>query len=152
MGDHELSVRLDVPGEWCVLDSFGHLLTRSLTLRHALRQVRMMMSGGTLPMSLVRESGRPVVVPTDQLYRMYAQVLENDHLAIAKTHIARGENVVARQRRVIDDLRSRGHDTTEAERFLDLLLQALRIMRRHLRSIESEAAFRDEQRGLPRAV
>jgi len=144
MGDRELSARLDTPGEWRVLDGFGHLVTRSLTLRHALRQVRMMMSGGTLPMSLVRGSGRPVVVPTDQLYRMYTRVMENDHLAIAKAHIARGENVVARQRRVVHDLRSRRHDTTEAERFLNLLLQALRVMRRHLRNIESEAASRDE--------
>jgi hypothetical protein len=145
MGDHELSVRLDVPGEWRVLDGSGHLLTRSLTLRHAIRQVRMIMSGGMLPMSLVRGSGRPVVVPTDQLYRMYARVLENDHLALAKTHFARGETVVARQRRVIERLRSGGHDTTEAERFLNLLSQALQVMRRHLRSIESEAASRDEQ-------
>jgi len=144
MGDQELSARLDAPGEWRVLDGFGHLLTRSLTLRHALRQVRMMMSGGTLPMSLVRGSGRPVVVPTDQLYRMYTRVMENDHLTIAKAHVARGENVVARQERVIADLQSRGHDAAEAERFLNLLLQALRIMRRHLQSIESEAASRDE--------
>src|SRR5215475_13427393 len=121
MGDRELSARLDALGEWRVLDGFGHLLTRSLTLRHALRQVRMMMSGGTLPMSLVRESGRPVVVPTDQLYRMYACVMENDHLAIAKAHVARGTAIVARQRRLIEDLGAHGHDTTDAESFLDLL-------------------------------
>lgn len=143
MGDRELSARLDAPGEWLLLDGFGHLLTRSLTLRHALRQTRMMMSGGSLPMSLVRQSGSPIVVPTDQLYRMYTRVLENDHLAMAKAHIARGETVVARQRRVIEDLRSHGHDVTAAKRFLDLLLQALRTMRTHLRSIESEVASRE---------
>jgi len=140
MGDQELSARLDAPGEWRILDGLGHLLTRSLTLRHALRQVRMMMSGGTLPMSLVRGSGRPVIVPTDQLYRMYAHVVENDHFAIAKAHIARGKAAVARQRRVIEELRAHGHDTTDAESFLKLLLQALQIMRRHLRGIESEIA------------
>src|SRR5262252_6370277 len=108
MGDQELSARLDAPGEWRVLDGFGHLLTRSLTLRHALRQVRMMMSGGSLPLSLVRESGRrPVIVPTDQLYRMYASVMESDHFASAKAHVARGKAVVTRQRRLIEDLQAR---------------------------------------------
>jgi len=91
-------------------------------------------------MSLVRESGRPVIVPTDQLYRMYARVMENDHLIMAKAHVARGETVVARQRCVIEDLKSLGHDTTNAESFLDLLLQTLELMRGHLRTIESELA------------
>jgi len=140
MRDGDLLKRLDAPADWHLLDGVGRSLTRSLTLRHALRQVRMLMSGGVMPASLHRGSGRSVFVPMDQLYRVHKRVTESDHQAVAKTHLARGEAAVAKQRQTIENLLARGHDTAEAVAFLALLVQSLELMRRHLRAHKSDPA------------
>lgn len=55
--------------------------------------------------------------------------LLRDHLAIAERHVASGNRVVTRQRRLVSKLEADGHDTREAQallaRFEDL--QALHI-------------------------
>ena len=70
MGDRELVARLDDPDGWLVLDSMGTPLATSLTLRHALHQVQLLLSGGVMAGSMVRDAGPRLVVPMDQIYRM----------------------------------------------------------------------------------
>ena len=71
MTDGELSAHLDDPDDWFVLDDAGRLLVRSISLRHALRQVRFFMSGGVRPASLIRDSEPMVTVRSNQLARIY---------------------------------------------------------------------------------
>ena len=74
--DAELLQCLDDPTDWFIVDEVGHVLTVAISLRDALRRVRMMMSGGLMPHLLVRDSGRPAVIRVRQLWRMYARVVE----------------------------------------------------------------------------
>ena len=74
--DAELLQCLDDPTDWFIVDQVGHVLTVAISLRHALRRVRMIMSVGVIPHLLVRGSGQATVVREDQLWRMYARVIE----------------------------------------------------------------------------
>jgi hypothetical protein len=71
MTDGELSAHLDDADSWFVLDDAGRVLVRSISLRHALRQVRFFMSGGIRPASLIRDSEPMVTVRSNQLSRIY---------------------------------------------------------------------------------
>ena len=42
------------------------------------------------------------------------------HLAIAEEHIANGERILARQRNVVEELESGGHDSESARRLLQI--------------------------------
>jgi hypothetical protein len=57
------------------------------------------------------------------------------HLAAANWHIAKGEEWVARQHRLIKRLIGGGHDTTEAERLLSNFDDLLNSARQHRRLI-----------------
>ncbi|HTO82831.1 MAG TPA: hypothetical protein VMQ73_11380 [Methylomirabilota bacterium] len=72
MNDGDLLAHLDDPDDWLVLDARGELLVRSISLRHAIHQVRLCMSAGRLPASAVRVSQDPLMVGMDQLHRMFA--------------------------------------------------------------------------------
>jgi hypothetical protein len=71
MSDRELATHLDDPDDWLVLDGWGQPLARSITLRHALHRVRLLLTGGIKAESLMRDSEQPLFVGMDQLYRMY---------------------------------------------------------------------------------
>ena len=71
MSDRELATHLDDPDDWLVLDGRGQPLARSVTLRHALHRVRLLLTDGIKAGSLMRDSESPLVVAMDQLYRMY---------------------------------------------------------------------------------
>jgi hypothetical protein len=71
VNDRDLLTHLDEPDEWCVLDDRGNLLVRSVSLRHAIHQVRLCMSAGRLPASAVRVSREPLMVGMDQLDRIF---------------------------------------------------------------------------------
>lgn len=58
---------------------------------------------------------------------------QEDHLARAKQHVAEGEHRVANQKALIAQLEQDGHDTTDAQAFLETLQQTLEQMREHLR-------------------
>jgi hypothetical protein len=67
---------------------------------------------------------------------------EERHLAAANWHIAKGEEWVSRQHKVIERLIAGGHDTTEAERLLsnfdDLLNSAHKHRQLILRRLEED--------------
>jgi hypothetical protein len=71
MTDGELSAHLDDPDDWFLIDDNGNSLVRSISLRHALRQVRFFMSGGVRIASLVRDTEPMVVVRSGQLSRIF---------------------------------------------------------------------------------
>jgi hypothetical protein len=52
-----------------------------------------------------------------------------EHLALAEAHIAQGEQTVARQRRIVEDLERDGHDARTAR---ELLIQFEEVLRTHL--------------------
>jgi hypothetical protein len=104
---------------------------RSITLRHALHQVQLCLSGGVMPQSLVRHSGRSLLVPMDQLYRIQKHTR-------AKEHVEHGEELVARQRGIVQELKAKGRNSRAAEVLLGTMVTSLRMMRRHLEIIESE--------------
>lgn len=53
-------------------------------------------------------------------------------LAMAAQHVRQSERRVARQRQLVEELRTDGHDTTEAENVLGTLEALLRQHRDHL--------------------
>jgi len=57
--DAELMECLDEPTDWFLVDQAGCVLTVAISLRHALRRVRMMMSGGVMPHLLSEVQGEP---------------------------------------------------------------------------------------------
>src|SRR5215475_12160520 len=71
--DGELSKCLDETADWSIVDKTGRLLATAMTLRHALWQVRLLLSAGLLPHLLIRASGRPGIVQEDQLSRICAR-------------------------------------------------------------------------------
>jgi len=71
VNDGDLLAHLDEPDDWFILDARGKLLVRSISLRHAIHQVRLCMSAGRLPASAVRVSRDPLMVGMDQLHRIY---------------------------------------------------------------------------------
>lgn len=133
MNDRELASHLDEPDDWLVLDAAGRPVLRSITLRHALHQVRLCLSAGVMPNSLVRRSGRrpATVVPMEQLYRMRK-------VTRARERVQRGERRVVRQRQIVQELKAKGHNSREAELLLGNLVTSLRTMRRYLETVESE--------------
>ena len=74
-------------------------------------------------------------MPTDTLFMTHQQ---EDHLALAKRHIAEGEQRVARQTALIAELASHGYDTTDAELLLKTLQDTLNAMYDHLQLIRDE--------------
>ena len=56
----------------------------------------------------------------------------NDHLALAERHVREGEQRVAAQQDLIEKIALDGHDTKDAEKFLETLMQTLALMRQHL--------------------
>ena len=71
MTDGELSAHLDDLDDWFLIDDNGQPLLRSISLRHALRQVRFFMSGGIRVASLMRDTEPAVVVRSGQLSRIF---------------------------------------------------------------------------------
>ena len=65
---------------------------------------------------------------------------EQEHLALADEHIAKGREIVARQEQMICDLRSRGLDTSTAERTLALFVRTLEAFEHHRRAIVAALA------------
>ncbi len=51
-----------------------------------------------------------------------------EHLALAESHIAQGEQTVARQRQIVGELERDGHDARTAR---ELLIQFEEILRTH---------------------
>lgn len=68
---------------------------------------------------------------------------EDEHLVQAQRHVGEAEQRVAQQRRLIAQLAADGHDTAEAEKFLETLIQALAAMREHLQLIQAERRAHD---------
>ncbi len=69
--DAQLLSHLDDPDLWLVRSNSGSLLTRSVTLRHALRQARGLLAMGILPSTIVKEPKDQVVVSVDQICRLW---------------------------------------------------------------------------------
>jgi hypothetical protein len=63
------------------------------------------------------------------------RVAEERHLAAANWHIAKGEEWIARQYKLIERLIVGGHDTTAAERLLSNFEALLNSAREHRRLI-----------------
>ena len=68
----------------------------------------------------------------------------DDHLAAAQRHVSEGEQRVAHQQALIQQLAADGHDTTAAETFLRTLQETLGVMRQHLQQILDERAGQAE--------
>ena len=69
--DDQLWLELDAPDLWILRSGTGDVLTLSFTLRHALRQAHGMLRFGVLPGSLGRVPGDNVIVPSNQIYRLW---------------------------------------------------------------------------------
>jgi len=65
---------------------------------------------------------------------------EWDHLALADEHIAKGREIVARQKQVIQEFQARGLDTSTAEKTLALFVQTLEAFEQHKRAIVAALA------------
>src|SRR5262249_60823486 len=72
--DAQLLSHLDDPELWLVRGNSGSVLTRSVTLRHALRQARGLLAMGILPATVVKDSTDRVVVPADQISRLWQRL------------------------------------------------------------------------------
>jgi len=72
--DVQLLSHLDDPDLWLVRSNSGILLTRSVTLRHALRQARGLLAMGVLPATIVKEPNDQVVVSADQICRLWQRL------------------------------------------------------------------------------
>jgi hypothetical protein len=72
--DAQLLSHLDDPDLWLVRSYSGSLLTRSVTLRHALRQARGLLALGILPATIVKEPKDQVVVSTEQISRLWQRL------------------------------------------------------------------------------
>jgi len=62
---------------------------------------------------------------------------EHDHLAQAIRHIARAEDMVAKQRGLIERIAEHGHDTKLAEALLHTMQNTLDQMHEHRRMIDA---------------
>jgi len=60
------------------------------------------------------------------------------HYERAKDHVDRAETRLDRQKKVVQTLKTKGRDSREAERLLELMSESLGIMRQHRRTIEDE--------------
>ena len=67
--------------------------------------------------------------------------LEDEYL-IARYHVARAEEFLARQLEIIEYLDSKGLDTHSAKDLLEVFEKSLALMRRHVALIECELAER----------
>ena len=65
---------------------------------------------------------------------------ENEHYALAKRHIAEGEERIARQREIVERRRSMGLGAAQSESLLEIMECSLGLMRDHLSLIEQELA------------
>ncbi len=63
---------------------------------------------------------------------------QEDHLALSERHIAEGEQRVAEQIALIEQLARDGHDTTDAQALLETLQQSLALMYDHRQQILDE--------------
>jgi len=54
------------------------------------------------------------------------------HIALARQHVTSGRAIIARQRRLIEELRGQGHSTDRAEQMLDRFTQCQTIFEEHL--------------------
>ncbi len=72
--DAQLLSPLDDPDLWLVRSNSGSVLTRSVTLRHALRQARGLLAMGILPATVVKQSKDQVVVSADQISRLWQRL------------------------------------------------------------------------------
>jgi len=61
-------------------------------------------------------------------------------LELAKERVTAADAAVGTQRRLVDDLKMHGQDTTEAEVHLRELVQVLEEAQAHLRAMEADAA------------
>lgn len=66
--------------------------------------------------------------------------MEPSRIELAFRHVIDGRRIVARQRDRVEWLARNGHDTTEAQRTLDLFARTLKIFEDDLRRIETEQA------------
>ncbi len=77
---------------------------------------------------------------------MIDPAVERQHLAQAENDIAEGERRVTNQILLIDEMRRDGHDTAEAERYLQTLRETLAVWYDHrdmiLRELERHDALR----------
>jgi len=64
-----------------------------------------------------------------------------DHLETSARHLAKGSARVARQRIIVEEMRSRGSDMIRAEETLQVLRAVLRTMREHERILREELAL-----------
>jgi len=63
----------------------------------------------------------------------------DDEFLSAKRRVAEANQIVERQRQLIDALRADGRDTEDAERTLQAFLQSLTTLEGHLRSLSKSA-------------
>ena len=67
------------------------------------------------------------------------------HLIQAERHVTEGEQRVANQKALIEQLAADGHDTTEANNLLGMLQETLTLMYQHRQQILNEMAGKDVQ-------
>jgi hypothetical protein len=67
-------------------------------------------------------------------------IKEAGPLDLAKEHVAAAEAAVGTQRRVVEVLKARGEDATDAEVHLSELIQELEEAQGRLQTIEAQAA------------
>jgi arginine repressor len=60
---------------------------------------------------------------------MVDRALEERHLALIDSHIAEGEERLARQQNLVERLKAQGQDTTQAESLLDNIADLLNTAR-----------------------
>jgi hypothetical protein len=65
---------------------------------------------------------------------------EASPLELAKEHVATADAAVGTQRLVVEDLKARGEDATDAEFHLSELIQKLEEAQAHFQTIEAHAA------------
>ena len=69
---------------------------------------------------------------------MDKQAMERRHLAEADQHIEEAEVRIARQKALIAELATDGHDTREAEKLLGIFITTLNTMQEHRGTILRE--------------
>jgi hypothetical protein len=80
--DEQLEAIIAETGEWAVVGTNDQLLCRAASLRHAIDQALDQMFGPQTVVALVRRPSDRIVVFTDQMFRIWEQVIVNDvHLA-----------------------------------------------------------------------
>ena|SRR5215471_4647307 len=102
-------------------------------------------TGAALPTPFPRPLKPPPPLPVRRGlfsgYSAQAMSLEDEYW-LARYHVTRAEEFLAKQREIIEYLDSKGLDASSAEDLLSLFERSLAVMRRHLAFIERQLAER----------